>query len=233
MASAGVFAVIPARGGSKGLSRKNLRMLGGVPLVVHSIRAALGSASIRKLVVSTEDEEIASVARKEGAIVLPRPRELAGDVVQNNDVVRHAIEAAGSGFAFVALLQPTSPLRTSQHIDACLAPLVAGEARSVMTVTAVEHHPAKAVLLQEGLVFPYGDAFGIEARRQDLPAVYRQNGAVYALRIDDFLRESRFYLPPCKATVMSPEASVDIDTEMDLLIAEHLLARRERIALER
>jgi CMP-N-acetylneuraminic acid synthetase len=226
VASSGVFAVIPARGGSKGLARKNLRLLGGIALVVHSIRAATGAKSIDRFVVSTEDNEIAALARSEGAQVIARPAELAGDTVQNNDVVRHAIAQAGAGFTYVALLQPTSPLRTSADIDACLRPLLAGAARSVMTVAPAEHHPAKAVRIEDGLVLPYGPAEGMEARRQDLPPAYRQNGAVYALAIADFLREDRFYLPPCKAIVMSAEASLDIDGEMDLTVAEALLARR-------
>ena len=225
MASSGVFAVIPARAGSKGLARKNLRLLGGVPLVVHSIRAAKGAASVDRLVVSTEDTEIAAVARSEGAQVLTRPAELAGDSVRNNDVVRHAIGEAGAGFTYVVLLQPTSPLRTSADIEACLRPLLAGEARSVMTVAPAEHHPAKAVRIEAGLVLPYGSAEGMEARRQDLPPAYRQNGAVYALAIEDFLREDRFYIPPCKAAVMSAQTSLDIDSEIDLLVAEQVLAR--------
>jgi len=218
--------VIPARGGSKGLARKNLRLLGGIALVAHSIRAATGAKSIDRFVVSTEDNEIAALARSEGAQVIARPAKLAGDTVQNNDVVRHAIAQAGAGFVYVALLQPTSPLRTSADIDACLAPLLAGEARSVMTVAPAEQHPAKAVRIEDGLVLPYGSPEAMEARRQDLPIAYRQNGAVYALAIDDFLREDRFYLPPCKATVMDAQASLDIDSEMDLLVAESLFAQR-------
>ena len=227
MAAKGVFAVIPARGGSKGLARKNVRALAGVPLVVHTIRAAQGAKSIDRFVVSTEDAEIAAAARAAGAEVLARPAELAADTVRNNDVVRHAIGAAGAGLAYVALLQPTSPLRTGRDIDACLVPLLAGEARSVMTVTLAEHHPAKAVRIDNGFVVPYGgDLEAMEARRQDLPAAYRQNGAVYALAAGDFLREDRFYLPPCKAHAMSAESSLDIDAEMDLAIAEQVIARR-------
>jgi len=227
VASKGVFAVIPARGGSKGLARKNLRLLGGVALVVHSIRAAQAASSIERLVVSTEDDEIAAVARAAGAEVIERPVALAGDAVRNNDVVRHAIGERGAGLRFVALLQPTSPLRSAVDIDACLAPLIAGEARSVMTVAPAGEHPAKALRIEHGLAVPYnGDLEAMEARRQDLPRAYRQNGAVYALAIDDFMREDRFYLPPCRACVMSAETSLDIDGESDLLLAERLLAAR-------
>src|SRR5690606_5814991 len=113
---------------------------------------------------------------------------------------RHAIaELATARHRFIVLLQPTSPLRRGAHIDACLEPLLAGHARSVMSVTPVDHHPGKAVRLQDGLVVPYTNAFEMEARRQDLPEAYRQNGAVYALSIEDFLAEDRLYLPPCRA----------------------------------
>lgn len=221
-----VLAVIPARGGSKGLLRKNLRLLGGIPLVAHSIRAARYSRSIDRFLVSTEDPEIASVAREHGAEVLKRPHELAADEVRNNDVLRHAIAEVGGNFKYLVLLQPTSPLRSAADIDACLAPLLSGAARSVMTVAPAEHHPAKAVRIEDGLVLPYASEAGMESRRQDLAVAFRQNGAVYGLKIADFLRKDRLYLPPCRAAVMSAEDSVDIDSELDLLIAEHVLRRR-------
>lgn len=221
-----VLAVIPARGGSKGLLRKNLRSLGGIPLVAHSIQAALQARSVNQVVVSTEDPEIAAVATSFGATVINRPASLATDTVQNNDVVRHAIEAIGSPFSHVVLLQPTSPLKTSADIDDCLAALVEGRARSVMTVTDVEYHPGKALFLDaSNEVHPFTTAADMEARRQDLPLVYRQNGAVYGLAIVDFLHENKFILPPCHATVMPQDRSIDIDNEFDLLLAESLLAK--------
>jgi CMP-N-acetylneuraminic acid synthetase len=222
-----LLAIIPARGGSKGVPRKNLRLLGGIPLVAHSILAAQRARTIHTLIVSTDDAEIAAVAREHGAEIVQRPAELADDRVQNNAVMRHAIEKRGSGFTYVALLQPTSPLKSAGDIDACLAPLLAGEARSVMTVTPVEHHPDKVVRLEKGLVLPYTTEAGMEARRQDLQPLFRQNGAVYGLSIVDFLREDRLYLPPCRASIMRPEDSVDIDSELDLLVAEQLLQQRK------
>src|ERR1043165_1629791 len=112
-----VVAVIPARRGSKGLPLKNLRELGGVPLVVHSIRAALAASHLDAVVVSTEDDEIAKVAAAHGATVVKRPAELATDTAQNNGVVRHVLQSRGNVDRIVVLLQPTSPLRTAAHID--------------------------------------------------------------------------------------------------------------------
>lgn len=224
----GALAIIPARRGSKGLPLKNLRLLGGVPLVVHSIAAARDALLLDAFVVSTEDDEIAEVAQANGATVVRRPSELAGDTTQNTDVVRHALGAQPRDYAVVVLLQPTSPLRRAEHIDACLRPLLAGEARSTMTVTAAEHHPGKAVYLHGGAVVPFTSDADMEARRQDMRAVYRQNGAVYAVGVVDFLRENRFYLSPCLATIMPAEDSVDIDGEIDLALAELLFKGRAK-----
>lgn len=220
-----VLGIIPARGGSKGLLRKNLRSLGGIPLIAHSIQAALQSRTIDVVVVSTEDSEIAAVATSFGATVIDRPANLATDTVQNNDVVRHAIEAMGDRFSHVVLLQPTSPFRRACHIDDCLQPLLNGQARSVMTVTPAEHHPGKALFLDAAnTVRPFTNASDMEARRQDLPVVYRQNGAVYALSIADFMSKNQFILTPCQATIMPQDCSTDIDNEFDLMLAENLLA---------
>jgi CMP-N,N'-diacetyllegionaminic acid synthase len=219
-----VIGVIPARGGSKGLPRKNLRLLGGLPLIVHTIRAAQQARLLDLVVVSTEDPEIAQVAREAGATVVDRPPELATDVVQNTDVVRHVLGVTAASFNRVVLLQPTSPLRGGEAIDACLKLLDHGDTRSAMTVTTVDHPPGKTMGLDEsGAVQPFTNWADMEARRQDLPVLYRQNGAVYALRVNDFLAHNRFIVSPCRVHLMSAAQSVDIDTEFDLQMAEKLL----------
>jgi CMP-N-acetylneuraminic acid synthetase len=220
------LAVIPARAGSKRLSGKNLRLLGGIPLVVHTIRAAQASRSLGEIVVSTEDDRIAAVAEQSGARVMRRPAALAEDTVQNNDVLRHVLETIGQPFDVLVLLQPTSPMRRAAHIDACVAAMMEPGCRSAMTVTHVGSHPAKALYLRDGLVTPFTSDADMEARSQTLPEVFRQNGAVYAVGVADFLRENRLYLRPCRGVVASPEDSVDIDSELDLIVAEQLLARR-------
>lgn len=220
------MAVIPARRGSKGLALKNLRLLGGLPLIAHSIAAALAAATVDYVIVSTEDDEIAGVAESHGAVVVRRPASLATDTAQNNSVVRHVIESRPGCGGIVVLLQPTSPLRRPSHIDACVRPLLEGRAKSAMTVTAVEHHPGKAVILADGFVEPFTSDADMEARRQTMREVYRQNGAVYAIGVDDFLREDRFYLRPCQAVVVPQEDSIDIDNEIDLALAEIVLQRR-------
>lgn len=226
MAGTGVVAVIPARRGSKGVPLKNLRLLQGIPLVVHSIRAALAAARVDAVIVSTEDDEIASVAATHGASVITRPAELATDTAQNNGVVKHVLESRARADRIVVLLQPTSPLRTAAQIDGCIA-AVADGARSAMTISAVEHHPGKTVIVENGLVVPFTNDADMEAQRQHMRQVYRQNGAVYAVGVADFLAHGRFYLRPCRGVIAPPEDSVDIDSELDLMLAELILKQRQ------
>lgn len=224
--SGGVVAVIPARRGSQGLPLKNLRLLDGVPLLTHSIRAALAASSVTTVVVSTEDAEIGAIAAAHGATVVRRPAELATHTAQNNGVVRHVLESRGSIDRIVVLLQPTSPLRSAADIDACVSPILSGEARSAMTVTAVDHHPGKAVVIEHGLVEPFTTDADMEARRQTLQQVFRQNGAVYAIGARDFIAHDRFYLRPCRGVIVPADRSIDIDSEIQLMLAELILQRR-------
>ncbi len=220
-------AIIPARGGSKRLPRKNLRLVGGKPLIVHAVASALSAACIREVHVSTEDPEIARIARQHGGQVIDRPAELAADTAQNDAVVRHALETVGAGrFDLVVLLQPTSPLRLGEHIDACVEGMLRHRARSALTVTAVDVHPGKTLILRDGMVHPFTTAADMEARHQDMAEVHRQNGAVYALGVGDFLEHGRFFLPPCYGSLMSREESIDIDDELDLALADLLYQRR-------
>jgi CMP-N,N'-diacetyllegionaminic acid synthase len=219
-----VAGIIPARGGSKGLPRKNLRLLNGLPLIAYTIRAALEARFLDVVVVTTEDEEIAAVAETHGARVIRRPHSLATDAVQNTAVVRHALGLLGEDVTHVVLLQPTSPLRRSADIDHCVELLLKSAASSVMSVTPVDHHPGKALRIGEGgEAIPFTNASDMESRRQDLPRVYRQNGAVYAIGRDDFVTRDRFILSPCLVHMMPAETSIDIDSEFDLVFAELLL----------
>lgn len=223
MGDRGVVAVIPARRGSQGLPLKNLRLLNGVPLLVHSIRAALGAKLIDAVIVSTEDDEIAAVAEANGAAVVRRPAALATNTAQNNGVVRHVLESRNLTDRIVVLLQPTSPLRLAEEIDACVSPLLAGEAKSAMTVTAVDHHPGKAVVIEAGLIEPFTSDADMEARRQTMREVYRQNGAVYAIGAHDFIEHDRFYLRPCRGVIVPADRSIDIDSEIQMMLAELIL----------
>ncbi len=227
LASARVLAIVPARGGSKGLARKNVRPFLGRPLIVHSIDAALGCPLVDLCVVSTEDAEIRSVALEGGARVIDRPPELATDGASSSDVVLHALDvlaAEGAVPDVVVLLQPTSPLRNAKHLTDCLDRFLASDAESSLSVTRVEHHPYKNFCMENGELIPLFNASYLHMPRQDLPDVFRQNGAIYAVRRDSFLRTHSFYVPPAQPYPMSQNESVDIDTLMEFEFAERVMS---------
>lgn len=227
-----VLGLIPARGGSKGIPRKNLREVAGKTLLAYTIEAGRESSTLSELVVSTEDADIAALARQMGCQVLARPEELAGDETPMKEVVAHALrelEAAGVPDVTV-LLQPTAPLRTGQHIDDCVDLLSSSRAGSVVSIAAVpaHYHPSWQFVLNEaGELCRYegGTLSDLATRRQDLPRTYTRNGAVYAFQTGAFLQQGTFYAPPCLAYVMPQEASINIDTERDLWLMEQTLGR--------
>lgn len=223
-----IIGIIPARGGSKGVIRKNIRIIDGLPLIAYTIIEALKSELLDKVVVSTEDEEISKISKEFGVQVIPRPPSLSADDVQNTEVVRHVLECLGGGFSHIVLLQPTSPLRGYADIDSCIKLLLEEDVRSVFSVTIADQHPSKFIILgDDKSAVPYDSNGGSEGRRQDLPLVYRQNGAVYAISTKNFLESNRFILPTCKVHVMPRECSIDIDSEFDLILAEQHLKMRK------
>lgn len=220
-----IDAIIPARGGSKGLPRKNLLPLAGMPLIAHTIRAALHCPGISRCVVSTEDEEIKTVSLEWGAEVLDRPRELAGDLSLSRDVVRQVVltlHARGELPDYFALLQPTSPFRTAGHLQACLRAFLNSDFASAVSVTEAEHHPYKMFTRESGALVPLMDQKWLDAPRQILPPIYRPNGAIYLVSSSMFLDRNSFFVDPIMPFIMKSEDSWDIDTAWDLKIAELL-----------
>lgn len=230
-----LLAVIPARGGSKGVPRKNLRLLAGRPLIAHSIAAALEAASVDRVVVSTEDAEIADTARAHGAEVVDRPAELARDESPTLAALQHAVAtlAAADGYRpdAVLTLQPTSPLRTARHIDEAAALFAADPAAdSLVSCVPVPHifHP-RSVMRRDaaGYLVPYLDD-PQPTRRQDKEPVFARNGAaVYITRTErlaDFVFGGRLI-----AYMMDEDSSLDIDSEADLAAAEERLTARGRM----
>lgn len=229
----GCLAVIPARAGSKRLPGKNLLPLRGKPLIAWTIEAALGTRGITDTLVSTDSEEIAAVARDNGAAApFLRPPDLATDTAASIDVVRHAVDYAarvmGRPCEFTVLLQPTSPLRGSSDIQAALDLLARNNADAVVSVCEAEHSP----LWMNTLPADHSlDGFIREEirnlRGQDLPRHFRLNGAIYICRTEALLREGTFFLARnAFAYVMRREDSVDIDVPLDFALAEVLLGAR-------
>jgi CMP-N-acetylneuraminic acid synthetase len=218
-----IVGLIPARGGSKGIPLKNLAPLGGRPLLAYTIEAALGSSRLGRTVVSTDSEEIAELAAHLGADVLRRPPELASDETPMREVVLHALGEL-DGCDVLVLLQPTSPLRRSEHVDEAIRLLLESGADSVVSVVEVPHRfrPDSLMSFDGGRIVPRGPA---DARRQDKVPVYARNGpAVLALRADGLAED--LYGEDCRPYVMAPEDSIDVDEAVDLELAEFLLSRR-------
>ena len=220
------FALIPARGGSEGIPRKNIKLIAGKPLIVWTIEAALRSSLLEAVVVSTDDAEIAEVARRAGAQVpFMRPPELAQDHTPGLDPVLHAL-AQLPQFEAVLLLQPTSPLRTTEDIDACLGMATNQLAPSVVSVCEPDIHPYWTYRLAEGQSLQPLIAAAPVARRQDLPTVVAVNGALYFAKADWLRRSGSLVGPETLAYLMPRDRSVDLDTPLDWKLAELLLRER-------
>lgn len=222
-----VLAIIPARGGSKGLPGKNVTPLRGKPLIAWTIEAARQARRISRVVVSTDSPQIADAARAFGAEVpFLRPDELARDDTPAVDAALHALDWLLTHERYepdwVALLQPTSPLRVAEDIDACAALAAERDAAAVVSVTPAHPHPYWARRIDgDGQLSPLLEV-AVPATRQSLPDAFSLNGAVYLVRTSS-LRERRTFHPPRTwAYVMPRERSIDVDSAMDLRIADAL-----------
>ncbi len=227
------LGLIPARGSSKGVPRKNARLLCGRPLLHYTAEAALGATRLSRVVLSTEDETIASIGLAEGLDVpFLRPAELAEDTTPMLPVVQHALRAlarAGEHFDAVCLLQPTSPLRGSARIDQCLELLEWRGADSVVTVLPVptEFNPHWVFGPgPDGTLEPVMRGEALVTRRQDLPPAYCREGSVYAVLVRVVLDEDSLYGSRMLGVPVDPAASVNIDTIEDWRRAETLLGAR-------
>jgi CMP-N,N'-diacetyllegionaminic acid synthase len=223
------LGVIPARGGSKGLPGKHLRPLGGRPLLAYTADAVRGSTVLTRTVVSTDDAAIASAARALGLEVpFVRPAALAADDTPMLPVLQHALSALGAGneFGAMVLLQPTSPLRRSEHIDEAVRLLESSGADSVVSVVEVPHQfsPVSVLRLEDGRLRGFLDGPPV-TRRQDKPRVFARNGpAVLAVRAS-VVAGGSLYGDDVRALVMTAEESVDIDSAVDFEYAAFLLER--------
>ncbi|OGA50948.1 MAG: acylneuraminate cytidylyltransferase [Betaproteobacteria bacterium RIFCSPLOWO2_12_FULL_63_13] len=221
-----VLAIVPARGGSKGVPRKNIRPLAGKPLIAWTIEAACKSGYIDRLILSSEDAEIIGVAKALGCEVpFVRPAELAQDDTPGIDPVLHALKAL-PGYDYVVLLQPTSPLRTTADIDNCIARCEEKAAPACVSVTEPAHHPQWMFTLSNAeVLLPISEQRGV--RRQNLPDVFALNGAVYVARTAWVFEAGGFLGEGTQGYVMPSSRSIDIDTEQDFAFAACLLQRQE------
>ena len=213
------IALITARGGSKGLKRKNVLDLVDKPLIAWTIDAALKCGEIDACYVTTEDQEIASISRLYGAKVISRPASLSRDDSVSDDVVAHAINWLQSGgvmLSSVTLLQPTSPLRTSNHIGGAFSLFKEKKADCVISVFEPHHSPAKAYKLDNlGRITGLLSQSSPYTPRQQLPQTFQPNGAIYCFSVNSFNKENRIPRYNVYPYVMSESESVDIDTIED------------------
>lgn len=222
-----ILGLIPARSGSKGLPRKNIKPLLGKPLIAWTIEQALASKYLDRLIVSTDDEGIAEVSRKYGAeIPFIRPKELAEDNAKGIDVVLHTIDWLNENdkqkqYDLIILLQPTSPLRATEDIDKAIELLFLKKAKAIVSVCEVDHHPLWTnILPKDGCMKDFSRQEITNKNRQELPVFYRLNGAIY-LAYGDYIKQCRSFIgKDTFAYIMPREISIDIDNEVDFKLAE-------------
>ena len=225
-----ILGLIPARGGSKGLPRKNIKLLLGKPLIAWTIEQALASKYLDKVVVSTDDEEIAKISKKYGAEVpFIRPKELATDKTKGIDVVLHTIrwmEENGKSYDFLMLLQSTSPLRTFEDMDKAIELLFLKKAKAIVSVCEVEHHPYWSnTLPEDGCMKNFIRKEIMNKNRQELPIFYRLNGAIYLAYCDYIKNQKSFFGEKTFAYVIPKGRSIDIDNEVDFKLAKILMKK--------
>jgi N-acylneuraminate cytidylyltransferase/CMP-N,N'-diacetyllegionaminic acid synthase len=222
------LAIIPARALSKRVPAKNIKALNGRPLILYTIEAAKNASSIERVVVSTDSEEIAQISKKAGAEVpFLRPSNLAQDTSPTLDAVRHAVtyleKEEGYKAEFICILQPTSPFRTSSHIDEAMALLKEEGAEALVSVREVREHPYWMVHIVEGRIKGFLKNPFRYFQHQMLPMLYILNGAIYILRRKRL--QNKYPFKDAVAYIMDQTSSIDIDTEEDFLFAESIAKR--------
>ena len=231
------YALIPARGGSKGLPGKNIKLLNGLPLIAHSILTAIDSSIFEKIVVSTDDHKIAAVANNYGAEVFMRSAEYASDLSHMFPIYKEFLSSANyiNPFDQLFVLLPTNPLRTTRDIVIASTLFEDPEVEWVFSCNEMEHHPYRSVRIcqQTGQMTPFFPLSNevMWSNRQELPAAFRFNGAIIAGQADSILRNSEYPIDSfnymstnVKAFLSSKYSSLDIDTQQDFDYIEYLLA---------
>lgn len=222
-----IIAIVPARGGSKGIPGKNTKELAGKPLIAYTLEATLSSELRDRVVVSTDDKEIAGIAERYGAKVIMRPAELATDTAPTESVLEHAVKWLEEYEIYkpdiIVLLQPTSPLRNREHIDEALSMFLGNDYASLLSVC-----PTHAFLWSAGKsgAYPINYDFKNRPRRQDRTPEYRENGAIYITKYEVLMREHNRLGGKIGLYVMSEEDSLEIDTEFDFWLCQQVILKK-------
>lgn len=223
-----VLAIIPARGGSKGIRKKNIRNLAGKPLIAYAILSAKKSKFIDKIIVSTDNKEISRISISYGADVpFLRPKHLAQDTSSTLDVVKHALRFLEDNQSYapdmIVVLQPTSPLRTTKIIDSSISLLKNSNATSVITVSKIKKHPYSSFWLKKGMLKPFKSNFTTYNQRQKYTDLYYPTGDVYVFWNKTLKKYDSIYGHRIKALIIADENTTDIDTPFDLFVSEMLM----------
>lgn len=227
-----VLGLVLARGGSKSVPRKNVRLVGGKPLIAWTIETALQAHVLNRVIVSTDDKEIAGIAQQWGAEVpFMRPTELAQDDTPSIDTILHAVQWLGEheGYHphYIMLLQPTSPLRSAEDIEAVVRLVREKQADAVVSVCHVHQHPYWMKKINyDGQLTEFFPLDRIYTRRQDMPPIYFLDGALYLARREVLIERRTFYTDRTYGYVIPSERSLDIDTEWDLHLVDLILQDR-------
>lgn len=230
-----ILAIIPARGGSKGVLRKNIKLLSGKPLIEWTIEAAKNSKYVDRIVVSTEDEEIRNIAIDHGAeIPFLRPKELAKDDTPSVEAILFTVkkltEDEKKKYDFILVLQPTSPLRNGKHIDEAVESLMESQEKfnCLISVTELEHpvYWNRTVNMNKELKNFIEYDKNVNYRRQDFKKIYRLNGAIYLIQIDTLIKYRNFETKNTMAYIMDRKCSIDIDSIDDIELAEYYLTEK-------
>ena len=224
-----IIGIILARGGSKGLPKKNIKKLLGKPLIAYTIEAAKKAKKLDGVFVSTEDPEIKRVAKKYGAEVIDRPPELAKDNSPSYEALQHAVNCiekkTGNSIGIVVTLQATSPVRDAADIDNAIKKLVDTEADAVVGVCGVDYPPFWMKTIEEGRIKDFLKTEKIYYTRQEMPKVYRLNGSIYVTKRDVLFEKNSTIGDNTRAYLMDDYKSIDIDREIDFLTAEAVIKK--------
>ncbi len=228
-----IVAIIPARAGSKRVPHKNIHQFGGKPLITHTFQVAKQSKLLSCVIVSTDDQEVIALAKKEGIDVpFVRPEQYANDIATDKDWITHAVDELNKQSFhpyYVMILRPTSPLRTVEDIDAAITQAVKTAADSVRSLTKVQHHPYWMKKLEGDFAIPFIDLGKPDEklRSQDLPPLYRLNGVVDIMRVVNLSTDS-LYGKKMSYILIEEERALDIDTYDDFAHGEYLLAKSKK-----
>ena len=233
-----VLAIVPARGGSKRLPGKNLHLVAGKPLIAWALEAGAKASAVDRTVLSTDDDALVASAVNQGfSDFLIRPAGLASDDASMTSVIAHAIKELkerGDDFGYLVLLQPTSPLRTAQHIDQAFDIMGKKNALGAVSICSTEHPKEwMGTISDDGLLDTFFQETQLEHQSQEFKPSYQINGAIYIVPIAEFLRQKTLFLRSgMAALVMKRQDSVDIDNAYDLQLADWLLRQRQASGAE-